>query len=137
MTKTEFIDRLALAASRAKDLQEKVDPARGVLPSDYVFTIFHGGQPGEQKVKFLGGRLLAREDLRALSLARAGSMLWVDGKIPSWINVSVESAEPGRTEILIMYSRDLVEADAELFPDYGMEKGNELAPFRIRGRSCS
>jgi hypothetical protein len=136
LNKQQFIQRLELAGETARN-----SAARYVLehlPEDLCFTISlyddqrgRRGPPGT--IKFLGGRLLKPGDLRRLTAARAAALLWVDGKVPAWINIGVSACLETKTELLMRFCRTLVPADEnELPPDFGCPKGNRLVPFRIR-----
>jgi len=139
MDKKAFIDRLILAGSTARKFADSLDYVKVKLPAKLTFTIHKYNDPrGTQsklgKLKFLGGRFLNQSEVKNLSADRAASLLWVDGKVPSWINVNVENYNADSTEIMLEISRTLVPADEEkLPPDIGMKPDNPLVPFRIRG----
>lgn len=139
MDKKAFMDRLILAGSAARKFAESQDYVKAKLPSKLTFTIHKYNDPqGTQskfgKLKFLGGRFLNPGELKNLSAPRAASLLWVDGKVPSWINVSVKNYNADSTEIMLEFSKTLVPADeAKLPPDIGMKPNDPLIPFRIRG----
>jgi hypothetical protein len=139
MDKKAFIDRLILAGSTARKFAETLDYVKVKLPVKLTFTIHKYNDPrGTQskfgKLKFLGGRFLNPSELKNLSAPKAASLMWVDGKVPSWINVYVENYNTDSTEIMLEFSKTLVPADEEkLPPDYGMRPNNPLVPFRIRG----
>ncbi len=139
MTKVEFIDRLILAAETARKFASSLSYVSGVLPEIMVYSLFEyddtdGARGPEGTVKFLGGRFLKPEDLKYLDASRAGSLLWVDGKIPSWINITVSNCTQTETELFLMFSKQVVPAEIERFyPDINMQPGNPLVPFRIRG----
>ena len=42
-------------------------------------------------IKYLGGRLVTPEQLRGVEPTQARKYLWVDGKIPQWINLAVHA----------------------------------------------
>ena len=139
MDKRAFIDRLILAGSTARKFAETLDYVKVKLPAKLTFTIHKYNDPrGTQskfgKLKFLGGRFLNPSELKNLSAAKAASLIWVDGKVPSWINVYVKNYNADSTEIMLDFSKTLVPADeAKLSPDIGMKPNNPLVPFRIRG----
>jgi hypothetical protein len=139
MDKKAFIDRLILAGSTARKFAETLDYVKVKLPVKLTFTIHKYNDPrGTQskfgKLKFLGGRFLNTSELQNLSAPRAAPLLWVDGKVPSWINVSVKNYNADSTEIMLEFSKTLVPADeAKLLPDIGMKPNDALVPFRIRG----
>jgi hypothetical protein len=137
MNKQEFFERLKLAGKTARKF------AAGYvlehLPLDLCFTLSryddpHGRRGAPGTIKFLGGRFLKPTELTQLTPARAAALLWVDGKVPAWINIGVAARLDTKTELFIRFSRTLVPADEnELPPDIGCPKGNPLVPFRIRG----
>lgn len=144
MDKNEFTDRLVLAGQAAYRLAASYvsDP----LPEELCYTVSkrdnpHGRRGPEGTMKFLGGRFLMPEDLRRLPAHRAASLLWVDGKVPAWINIGVCDygvCDDGieRTELMLHFCNVLLVADpARLSPDFGMRPGNQFVPFRIRGPS--
>lgn len=139
MDKKAFIDRLILAGTTARNFAESLDYVKVKLPAKLTFTIHKYNDPrGTQskfgKLKFLGGKFLNPSELKNLSADRAASLLWVDGKVPFWINVSVENYNADSTKIMLEFSRTIVPADEEkLPPDFGMKPNNPLVPFRIRG----
>ncbi len=139
MNKKEFVDRLILAGDSARKFAETLEYVEEKLPEKLVFTLKkfndpRGRQSKDSKLKFLGGRILEPSELRCLGAARAASLLWVDGKVPTWINVNVKNYTVNTTEIELMFSKSLVPAEVEnLYPDYGMGPNNPLVPFRIRG----
>lgn len=141
MDKKEFIDRLLLAGDKARKFAESLDYVKEKLPENLIFTIFeyndpNGRQSEDGKLKFLGGKFLDPKELKCLSASKAASLLWVDGRIPSWINISAIDYTSEATEMQMMFSKHLVKAEVEnLYPDYGMEPNNPLLPFRLRGPS--
>jgi hypothetical protein len=139
MDKSAFTDRLILAGSTARKFAETLDYVKVKLPAKLTFTIHKYNDPrGTQskfgKLKFLGGRFLNPSELKNLSAAKTASLIWVDGKVPSWINVYVKNYNADSTEIMLDFSKTLVPADeAKLPPDIGMKPNDPLVPFRIRG----
>jgi len=139
MDKRTFINRLILAGNTARKFATSLDYVNVKLPEKLIFTIQQYNDPnGTQskmgKLKFLGGRFLNPSELKNLSADRAASLLWVDGKVPSWIDVNVNNYDAYSTEIMLSFSKTLVPAvEEKLPPDYGMEPNNPLVPFRIRG----
>jgi hypothetical protein len=137
VNKQQFLERLRLAGEIARKFAASY--VLDELPVDLCNTISryddpHGrrGPPGT--MKFLGGRFLKPTDLSRLTAARAAALLWVDGKVPAWINIGVAACLDTKTEFIIRFSRTLVPADEnELPPDIRCSKGNPLVPFRIRG----
>jgi hypothetical protein len=139
MDKKAFIDRLILAGNTARIFAESLDYVKVKLPEKLTFTIHKFNDPlGTQskfgKLKFLGGRFLNSSELKNLSADTAASLLWVDGKVPSWINIYPQDYTAEATEMKLEFSKLLVPAEEEkLPPDYGMKPNNPIIPFRIRG----
>lgn len=139
MNKKEFIDRLILAGNTARKFAETLEYVEEKLPEKLVFTLQEfndprGRQSKDGKLKFLGGRFLEPSELRCLSAVKAASLLWVDGKVPRWIDVNVKNFTVDYTEIMLLFTKSLEQAEVEnLYPDIGMEFNNPLVPFRIRG----
>jgi hypothetical protein len=133
----QFYKRLLLAGQVARESAASYVVEQ--LPEELCFTLSAyndpRGRPGPPgTIKFLGGRLLKPNDLHRLSASRAAALLWVDGKVPAWVNIGVAACRGMKTELLIHFSRRLVLADeGQLPPDFGCAKGNRLVPFRIRG----
>lgn len=138
MNKQQFLDRLKLAGEAARKLMAGF--VLEELPEDLCYTLSRHDDPRGERgptgtIKFLGGRFLKPDHLSRLPAARAAALLWVDGKVPAWINVGVCGCLDAQTELSIEFCRTLVPADEnDLPPDYGCEKGNPMVPFRIRGR---
>jgi hypothetical protein len=82
------------------------------------------------RIKFLGGRLLTPGQLRGLDPVRARKYLWVDGKIPRWINFSVHAADAEHTYIEVVASDRLTADDRVL---HHQREGNP--PFHVLGPS--
>jgi hypothetical protein len=79
-----------------------------------------------RRIKFLGGRLLTPAQLRGVEPARARKYVWVDGKIPQWINFAVHAADAEHTYIEVVVC-DLLTADNQAL--YHKREGNP--PFHI------
>ena len=71
------------------------------LPRSLRFNFTAAQRTPDQngRIKFLGGRLLSPEELVAVEPIRARKYLWVDGKVPQWINLTVEAADDDHTYI--------------------------------------
>ncbi len=137
MIKQEFYDRLCLAGKIARN--SAINYVIDELPEDLLYTIrSHGSDRGRQgppgTIKFIGGRFLRLEELQQLDARRAASLLWVDGKVPAWVNIQVGNYNETHTILSIGFCSTLLPADEnKLPPDYKCEPGNRLVPFRIRG----
>lgn len=89
-----------------------------------------GTQPDDlPRRKILGGRILTEDKLRGLKADRAAKFLWVDGKLPEWINLNVENADAQYTYVRVLASSLLVKDVAECL--YRCRDG--ATPFHILG----
>ena len=137
MTKTEFYERLCLAGKTARDFAASY--IADDLPTDLCFTIQtfgirHGTQGPPGTIKIIGGRFVQPDDLLRVNARRAASLLWVDGKVPAWVNLGVIDYANRLTELYIRFCSRIVMADVNLLPpDARCEPGNPIVPFRIRG----
>jgi hypothetical protein len=98
------------------------------LPASLRFDFAAAGRAADAtgRIKFLGGRLLTPAQLRGVEPVRARKYLWVDGKIPQWINFSVHSADAEHTYIEVMVCDRLTVNDQAL---YHQREGNP--PFHV------
>ena len=136
MTKSEFIDRLLLAAEAARRVGAAQPYVKELLSDEPRFTLMQLEESADGKIKYLGGRFVTPDELVRLTAGCAGTLLWVDGKVPAWINIGVVNCTDTFTEYQLMFSRTLRPANPELLrPDINMEPGNKYVPFRIRGPS--
>jgi hypothetical protein len=141
MTKQEYIDRLIMASDYAREFAMSLVYVDAVLSTKYCYSLFVPEEfpkevSDDEQIEIMGGRILRRKELRMLSPARTGDLLWIDGEVPSWINIRVVRYSSEYTEFEVMYCGIHMIADPDrLPPDIGMQPGNKLAPFRIRGAS--
>lgn len=77
-------------------------------------------------IKFLGGRLLYPEDLKNINYIKTRKMLWIDGKIPQWINMYVSDIIGDTTLITISLCNQIAADTSKL---YHSQEGNP--PFHI------
>jgi hypothetical protein len=98
------------------------------LPTSLRFDFVAAERPTDEqgRVKFHGGRLLTPVQLRGIDAARARKYLWVDGKIPQWINFSVHAADAEHTYIEVVACDRLTADDRAL---YHRQEGNP--PFHV------
>ena len=80
------------------------------------------------RIKYLGGRLLHPKQLQAVTKVTARKYLWVDGKVPAWINLTVRAADHEHTYIEVCSTDRLV---AKITQMYHLSEGNP--PFHILG----
>jgi hypothetical protein len=139
MDKREFGRRLERAAERARaSAQEYVEEA---LPPSFLYVLPEcddpkGRRAPEGQLKYFGGRFVRPEDLQLVTAARAVDLLWVDGHVPAWINVNVQSIDSDATVIRMRCSRDLRVADERALGrdiPIAVDPEDPVEPFRIRG----
>jgi hypothetical protein len=139
MNKQEFIRRVDRAGERARLFAEGY--VVEALPASILYVISpyddpqgRRGPPGT--IKFFGGRFLTPQDLVLISAARTADLLWVDGRVPAWINLSVESVDAAATHVRVLKSAKLVKADENTLQrdlPAAVVEDDPIEPFRIRG----
>ncbi len=121
-----FRAAVRLAEAIARDmLPGYVDGA----PVRFDFRAGQEARPGET-IKMLGGRLLTRSDLIGVSLERTRKLLWIDGRVPTWINIQVDGMEAGSIVLVVSHA-------AQLAPRNGpwRHEATGHAPFHVLGPS--
>jgi hypothetical protein len=100
------------------------------LPASLRFDFRAAARPTDAtgRVKFLGGRLLVPSQLRGVEPVRARKYLWVDGRIPQWVNLLVHAADAEHTYIEVAISSRLTDDFSQL---YHQREGNP--PFHVLG----
>ena len=123
-----FIAAFDRAAARCREFAQQF--VSDELPSSLRFDFEIARMPLDEKgrVKFLGGRLLPPTQLRAVDSVLAQKYLWVDGRIPHWINLSVHAADLEHTYIEVCTSARLTNELERLYHD---REGNP--PFHVLG----
>lgn len=139
MDRPDFQRRLERAAERARRLAGRfvVEP----LPSSFLFILPEfddprGSRGPEGTIKYFGGRFLPSGDLHGASAARAADLLWVDGRVPKWVNLSVEAVTRDATVIRMHSSHSLSPADEDRLKrdiPTAVDPSDPVEPFRIRG----
>lgn len=101
-----------------------------MLPASLRFDFVAARRPVDRggQIKFLGGRLLASGELWGVEPVRARRYLWVDGRIPVWIDLAVHAADDRHTYLLLACSSHVTADDRCL---YHQHRGNP--PFNVRG----
>jgi hypothetical protein len=114
----------AAAVCRESARQHMVEP----LPPSLRFNFRAASRAPEPDgcVKFLGGRLLPPAQLLGVGPAQARKYLWVGGKVPQWVNLSVAAADADHTYIEVAVCDRLTDDPAVL---YHQREGNP--PFHI------
>jgi hypothetical protein len=93
----------------------------------FDFAAANRSPDAQGRIKFLG-RLLTPDQLCNVEPARACKYLWVDGKLPLWINLNVQKADDAHTYIQVMVTDRLTADDSSL---YHQNEGNP--PFHVLG----
>jgi hypothetical protein len=137
--KSEFHHRLEAAAVRCRLVAERY--VLGRLPASLLFVLPEFDDPRGTRgpagtIKYFGGRFVDPVALRLVDSRRAVDFLWVDGRVPSWVNLAVEAVSPEATVIRVECSRTLVIADeSALLRDLldAIDPTSPVEPFRVRG----
>lgn len=139
MDQGEFGRRMERAAERARVLaQQYVEEA---LPSSFLYVLPEfddpkGRRAPEGTLKYFGGRFVRPEELQLVSAVRAVDLLWVDARVPAWINVNVQSIDADATVIRVRCSKKLCIADERTLGrdiPTAVDPDDPVEPFRIRG----
>ena len=121
-----FIDAFDRAATFCRELARPlvVEP----LPPSLRFNFRAARRPPEPdgRIRFLGGRLLTPANLIGVEPVQARKYLWVDGKVPQWVNLSVVAADADHTYIEVAVCDRLTDDQAAL---YHQREGNP--PFHV------
>jgi len=101
------------------------------LPTTTRFDFAVYGHTPKHKglIKYLGGRLLTPEQLCGVEPIQAREYLWIDGKIPQWINLSVHAADDNFTFIHVHACDRITADDRKLYYTHAGAK----TPFQILG----
>jgi hypothetical protein len=125
---TWFIAAFDRAATFCREFagQHVVEPLPLSLRFD--FRAAHRSLEPDGRIKFLGGRLLAPSQLVGVEPVRARKYLWVGGKVPQWVNLSVHAADADHTYIGVAVCGRLTNDPLAL---YHQREGNP--PFHVLG----
>ncbi len=130
MDKQEFAARFELAANFCRDFTQSMIIEE--LPKSLRFNFDIADRlpvDAKGRVKFIGGRLLKPEELKELTKAKAGQFLWVDGKIPVWINLTVNYFDESHAYIEILFNAQLLTDNHERL----MHEREGNPPFHVLG----
>jgi hypothetical protein len=121
-----FIAAFDRAATFCREFaqQHVVEPLPPSL--QFHFRAAHRPPGPDGRIKFLGGRLVAPAQLLGVELVRARKYLWVAGKVPKWVNLSVVAADADHTYIEVAVCDRLTDDPAAL---YHQREGNP--PFHV------
>ena len=131
MDKEQFQKKFEKAAIRACNFAQSMSTR--TLPPSVKFNIdpinlSYGKSAPPGYIKFLGGKMMNPEQLNGLTLFQTVKLLWIDGKIPCWINLQVESIDNSCTYIRVRVCEETTNDDAKL---YHNREG--IPPFHILG----
>ena len=128
MDKDAFIAAFNQAAMFCRDFAQQF--VIEDLPTRLSFDFVAAARTPNDKglIKFYGGRLLRPEQLRHVEPVQARKYLWIDGKIPLWINLSVHAADAEFTFIEVCACDRLTDNEVTL---YHKREGNP--PFHVLG----
>jgi len=141
MDKREFHRRLERAGKRVLHVAQTWVIEE--LPTSLLYNLPpyddpQGSRGPSGTVKFFGGRFLMPEDLLLLSSRRAADLLWVDGRVPGWVDISVVGINANSTVLGLQCQARLEPADetrlGQDLHEY-VDKNDPVEPFRTRGLS--
>ena len=104
----EFSKHTKMCISFAKQYTDDIDFPEDILCS-LEFYDTRNEMSTDEKIKYIGGRLLTRAQLEDLSVEHAAKLTYADGKIPRWVNLYVTGASTKNTYITVVPSKDLVD----------------------------
>jgi hypothetical protein len=114
LDKNEFLKRFEIASENLKKLAPKY--FKEIIPSNNVYTLpLYNNKFGKQgppgTIKYLGGRFLKPKDLLKVTFKMAAKMLWVNGKVPRYIDIFPLSVDEESINIGIIFTDRTVIAD--------------------------
>lgn len=109
MSWTSYLEDFVNASEACVEFaKEKINVS---YPKDIICSLeFDGSREsmGDEKIKYIGGRLLSKSELENISVQRAAKLTYADGKIPKWVNFYVTDKTDDKTIMIIVPSKDLV-----------------------------
>ncbi|MCG8672224.1 MAG: hypothetical protein MI867_22655 [Pseudomonadales bacterium] len=100
-----------LAESNLLDIELPLNAKLSLGPED-----IHLKANDQGLVNYLDDRLVEPDRLKLLSAKEAGELTFLDGKVPSWINLVFEGYDKDYSYIRCFYCRDLASSDEQLRP---------------------
>jgi hypothetical protein len=126
-----FIVAFDHAAARCRSFAQRYVIEELPTTVRFDFAIYGQTPNNKGQIKYLGGRLLTSQQLRGVEPLQAREYLWVDGKIPQWINLKVQSADRDFTFIEVHACNRITDDDAKLY----YTNDGAKTPFQILGPS--
>ena len=128
MKDTEFIERFKHAACFCRDFTQKhiIEPLPKSMRFNFALTE-RTCVAEEQSVSF-NDKVYKVEELVGLTPKEAMAFLYVDGKVPHWIDLYVCAFDDETLSIEVTFSEDFSNNEQDLF-----NKSQGLPPFHIIG----
>ncbi len=126
LDKNEFLKRLETASETINKVASKYFKEK--IPINNVYTLpLHNNDFGKQgpagTIKYLGGRFLKPGDLFKVTSKRAAQILWLDGKVPQWIDIFPISVDEESLNIgITICPRTVIADDDNLI----LRKGHDI-----------
>ncbi len=100
------------------------------LPQDFMFDVSTEGFQvyRDGRIKFHGGRLVHPGELHGVPLEELSEILWVEGKVPEWVNLTLVSYSNDYCFIEVMTSRRLTDDESRF-----MHRNEGNPPFHVLG----
>jgi hypothetical protein len=130
MTKDELRSRLDRAIDVSRRLAEKI--LGYPVPSEVRFHLgdiarFQTKKPVQEgMVRVLGGRILRPSEIENLDASKVAKFLWVDGKVPVWINLHARRSDERAYFVEVATSETLTEDESRFY-----HKGEGNPPFHV------
>jgi hypothetical protein len=126
--KPAFIVAFDQAAALCRDFAQRLVVEGLPTTVRFDFAFFRRSLDKEGRIRYLGGRLLTPEQLRGVEPVQARKYLWVNGKIPRWIDLSVHGADHDFTFIEVHACDRVMSDDGALY----YKNGQTPTPLQIR-----
>jgi hypothetical protein len=131
MDRDQFAHRLRLATTRTVDFGRRFVWNGFPAPSQYLV---HLSRDGAKHIVHAGEIVFPEDALRAadyvgpLDVAGVVALVWRAGKIPEWINMSVQSVDETSTYLELVCCARFTDRERLLyFPQ------SDICPFQVRG----
>jgi hypothetical protein len=127
--KLAFITAFDQATARCRSFAQRYVIEGLPTTVRFDFEVYGRTPNNKGQIKYLGGRLLTREQLCGVEPIQARKYLWIDGKIPLWINLSVQSVDGDFTFIEVHACNRVTDDDGKLY----YTRDGTKTPFQILG----